>query len=765
MKLKTLKARGFWGFRRGLGVDEITVDLSSLSGLVAITGDNGKGKTTLLELLTPYRQLASRNGNIKGHVFLRDSFKELTFDFNGAEYRTLIKIDCDSDRSEGFIFKDGVSLVNGKLRDYDKKINELFGSPELFFSSVFCAQNAAKLSDLTVGQIKGLFSEFLQLDKLEAYEATAKRAGAIVAGLVAGKGREIEKLQGQDVARLETDLHNNTESIAEGQEAVRFTEKTIVKSETALETARAAAASNAVIMERAAGVRNELKALEKQRDDDHDKSNRELSDLRTKCTAAIQEQQRAETLAAKAGEIDEAELKAGDCRGSITAHEMKKVENENILAVAQSELDEIAKIEAPELARIHAASHDTKLAELAAEIKNCRESMAILEKRSPNCNDLNCALIAHAVESAERLPKLEKAEADITKINAAIIEDAEAIISECRTRRAAAAQHKADAENRIASARADIKTEQARLAVHEKILSQRSDIAAAVERKAGIETRIQELRAEGMSKKAALEIRQKNDAENVIRLEQLIKDIEAEVNYGAESVIVNCENTLFALKKEKSDTEKALATLQAQREQISARLAEARAAEKKVEALKADAQALQIEAAEWQYIQAACGNNGLRALEIDGVAPCITNNANTLLAATYGPAFSVSIRTVDPETGKETFDVVVTTDDGTETLLENLSGGQKVWILKALRLAMTLISKDKSALNYKTAFSDEEDGALDVCNAENFVNMYRAFMNAGGFESLLYISHRPECVAMADSQINFSAAGITINWA
>jgi ABC-type lipoprotein export system ATPase subunit len=54
-----------------------------------------------------------------------------------------------------------------------------------------------------------------------------------------------------------------------------------------------------------------------------------------------------------------------------------------------------------------------------------------------------------------------------------------------------------------------------------------------------------------------------------------------------------------------------------------------------------------------------------------------------------------------------------------------------------------------------TAFSDESDGSLDPENALNYVSMYRSFMQVGGFDDFLFISHRPECRNMADNVLVF----------
>ena len=48
--------RGFRGIRDGLGRDQVTLDFEQLAGdaeLVAIAGANGRGKSTILDNMTP----------------------------------------------------------------------------------------------------------------------------------------------------------------------------------------------------------------------------------------------------------------------------------------------------------------------------------------------------------------------------------------------------------------------------------------------------------------------------------------------------------------------------------------------------------------------------------------------------------------------------------------------------------------------------------------------------------------------------------------
>ena len=187
MKIKSVKLRGHWGILKGLGLEEISLDFEGLDGLIALEGANGMGKTTLLENLQPYRMLPSRPGTLKSHCFLKDSLKELVFEFAGHEYRTVIKTDATTTRpDEGYIYKDGTtqSEVDSKVSNYDAYITDLLGTPALYFSSIFCAQNSRKLSDMKPAELKNLFAEFLRLDRYVKWEETSKAALRICSGAI-----------------------------------------------------------------------------------------------------------------------------------------------------------------------------------------------------------------------------------------------------------------------------------------------------------------------------------------------------------------------------------------------------------------------------------------------------------------------------------------------------------------------------------------------------------------------------------------------------
>ena len=65
MKPISLTLKGFRGIRDGLGRDVIELDFEQLAGdakLVAIVGRNGRGKTTIMDNMTPFPIMPSRAG-------------------------------------------------------------------------------------------------------------------------------------------------------------------------------------------------------------------------------------------------------------------------------------------------------------------------------------------------------------------------------------------------------------------------------------------------------------------------------------------------------------------------------------------------------------------------------------------------------------------------------------------------------------------------------------------------------------------------------
>lgn len=244
------------------------------------------------------------------------------------------------------------------------------------------------------------------------------------------------------------------------------------------------------------------------------------------------------------------------------------------------------------------------------------------------------------------------------------------------------------------------------------------------------------------------------------QLSELTKRIEPELE---EDSVERLTRILDVVEKDISRLKTERATMQERIRSCEKALKERELLNAKIENANALVKKARSDIYDWEYVRKACGKDGIRALEVDAVAPTIAYHANELLHRTFGPAFSVKFITTDPETGKEVLKIVAIREDGSEDEAANLSGGERVWILKACRLAQTLISKEKTGRNVETALADEEDGPLSESKAMDFIRMHQAFKSLGGFRKVFFISHKPPVVAMADSQVNFTPTGITVD--
>ncbi len=770
MKIEKLRLKGFTGIKRGLGLDEITIDFENISGLVAFDGANGLGKSTILENLHPYNTLASRSGALFNHVCRRDAEKELSFTYNGSRYRTLLKIDCQSGKSEGFIWKNGNSEVNGKITAYAKYINALLGSEKMFFASVFCAQNSAKLSDMTAGELKSLLAEFLNLDKLAAYEADAKERITAVTGQADQVDKQLyalnNKLAGYDeiggkltTARDNLALHENNNDILK---------KKRVEYQLELEQLRDKKSKQEVLIAQKANIEKQIEVIKAQLFREQNDADSELNALRD-AYKSFQEQIKAnEELLKQADEINSAAEKETEIYWKIelltktidlTTGEIAEIQDTvnkielriQDLKSRKKELASDPSIGEIELAISH-ANHT---------IKTKESQLSSLELRDKDCKSSTCPFIVDALKAKDELPgwiverdgfieakklRAGKIEMETAEIEEQLSSDEHALRLSKDNLKGRQDTNAEDRKN-LASTRMeltkvkDLSGKRTALAVAQ---TQYDNVTKQMEENA---TKGKELKIKWENRKADLESSIK-DAQAAAADIQIDKDIDMQIS-EVSGKINNIEYTMQTTEKSLNDTRALIMKYEAD---LSARAE----VEYDIGAANVEKNKLMQDISDWTYLRNACGKNGLQAMEIDGSAPIITSFANDLLMQAFGPVFTVKFRTINDE-GKECLDIIIINGDGEEVLLDNLSGGQKIWNLIALRQGMTLLSKEKSGKNFGSFFSDEMDGPLDPENAVNFINMYRSFMKFGGFEDGFFISHKPECRSLADHTLMFEA--------
>jgi len=775
MKIDKLRLKGFIGILKGAGLPEIEIDFTGRHGLIAFAGNNGMGKTVCLESLSPFNQFISRDGALSHHCYLRDSERELSFEYGGNHYRTLLKMDALSGKSEGFIWCNGESIVNGKIREYSKKINELFGSANLFYNSVFCGQNATKMSDMTTGELKTLFAEFLRLYRLQEYEDTSKqlvnvlngKAGQIdinisvlrkkIEGVVAVK-EEIARLVGQEGEQAA--LKNN---LAQKLAAARTTHEQL----------KEAAARNEVLQKQSKELLEMIRAMEKNRDDEQRQAGVQLDKLREQCRQCQRDIEEADSVMASEASILASVNNKKELEELIEAITVNLENIAEATVVTQALITSIEKDIAELKNKVVPPEKDTEYQKLNMvivstqhEISRLEGQLKALEIRDPQCSSVSCSFIVGALKASEDLPVLKeklrqlenkKQQRGNELITAAAgigqaVQEIEAALKESRARLNKLTEIQKAKRQILASKRME-------LAQYQNIADKQAALAVA---KAKKEDRIRSLGEHNKhgemiagnwaTKKASFD---KQIEEYQEKHNALLQIMDHEV--ATKLSVIGAE--IDRVSNELGVVEKTILDISARIARLNGELSGIQDAERELENANKEKGRIATNVAEWTYIKNACGKNGLQAMEIDATAPLISSFANDLLIRAFGPLFTVKLLTQD-EDGKECLNIIVIRDDGEETNLDDLSGGEKVWLLMALRLAMTLLSKEKSGNNFMTAYSDESDGSLDADNAINYISMYRSFMEVGGFKDFCFISHRIECRHMADHVLNFEKGKI-----
>lgn len=782
MQPHRLKVRGFLAFP-----DEVEVDFDGMpAGIYAVWGENGAGKTTIVEsLVAPtYRQFPSRDKGLPDYATRRDAGFELDFEMGEERLVSRVNVDPHTRTMDALLEQviDGGRrpLNDGKTKTYDAVLAARMPPLSQLLASAFGIQSRkGSFTDLSQVGRKELFQRLIGAERYSrlAEGAKAHREAAAAALAVA-------------VARVEA------LALSGGEDALAAAEAAVVAAEA--ECARATATLTEVESQvpacaaAAARAHEEVRELERKSAtiagdrDRHAKTEQDIARvegdiarLQAQLDAWSTEKRRAEALRQRvqalsdAGNLEDAEFERQiqaieaalavepdivAARARVGEFRVETEAGESLVTVARSRARDADR----EVASARAAVESARAAQSARDL--WREQVSIAE--TVPCHGegafASCRFLTEVAKARTRLetsiaPNVVEMEQALrgaearAQSAAEYVETLEEVTAGRRTRWQEAESLAARA-GEMASLRArrhDL--ERARTAAAEATASAiESEINAAAAVTARADEAAQRL-GERRREVAELyrdreEFARHRDEWGTIET-QLVEARErqrlADLAHEAAQVV------LIAASRARATQESAVT--HAQRHAVATR-----GYHQEYQDAQAQAVAARADVVEWEQHMRLFGRDGLPMIEIDQAGPAVTAHANALLAGVFGGRFTMQLvtqaPTADGKSLKDVFDIDVFDGErgGAKRSLSDLSGGQKVILDEALKSAIALFMNEQNLQPIRTCVRDETTGALDRKVVRTYVELLREVHRAGQFHHLLFVTHNLDAAVAAD---------------
>ncbi len=813
MRLDRVTLRGLGPFR-----DQVTLDMAELGDakLVAVCGDNGEGKSTLLEFALPgafYRKTPTQ-GSLRERAMERESLLEVSV--TGSESYTIRHlVDGVSGKGESVVLDAAGRPVSGssKVSDYDAWAAKVLPPEEVLLASTFGAQQDRGFLGAKPSDRKAILLRALGIARYEAWAAKAgehardsRQALEVTLGRLgeAQRGAGDLKTAEQAVSAANEAAEQLDAALAQARADLEGLERQAREAEQANASRSTHIARHAELSARAGTLREKLADTQ-----------RRIAACERTLAQEPGIRQAAERLQKLLADADSLAHKRTELRSS---REAARADHHGELSRAEEARGHVARVAArlDELKRLVARGADFTAA--AEELSEVEDTVASLRE------ELRGAQAAVDDASSQAVAGAEQRVQELRGGLQGVIEEASLDAAQERARAALqdddhAVQEVAERPARLRSARSAVERCQGRLSAAEKrqrevsALARRAgEVAAAKDQIGALQTEAKQHRATAARLEAAAAEALKLKGEMDDQLQQLAERHRALTGEAdrcrpladqlpnvalASSKVSERREQLAELGAELKRTEAELEQLGAPPEpapvpaveparakatQLDAKARQAhrdaavaaskvetaRAAQEQIRALKQEQRAQEAELADWKRLAEDLGRKGLQAAEIDSCGPELTAMVNDLLHSAHGPRYSVRIDTQKLSAdGKKTLEgcqvTVIDTVRGREDEGSKFSGGERVIIGEAMALGLSMLACQRSGLRGATLVRDETGAALDPDNAEVYVTMLRRAAELLGADRVLFVCHNPEVSDLADARITVSDGQLLVD--
>ncbi|OPY03284.1 MAG: hypothetical protein A4E61_01157 [Syntrophorhabdus sp. PtaB.Bin184] len=788
MKPDYLLLRDFEGILSGMGIHEMEVDFSALpDGIIVFDGPNGRGKTTIVDNMHHFRIMPSKvNKSYSPEAF---SFYEETYgsnackvfisSINGTRHKSVVSIDAIKRRQKCYFYEEVNGVwkplnPDGGTESFDRAVETVFGSPQLYFISNFRDQRAKSFSKYSKGDIKDILAELLGIDGIKALsdkagrirKALQDRLGhlsstkedllAAISGKEenASKAREIQSNLAKIVATVrsleaqrqdaERKLSETTTKIALQEERQKIKDKLLADIE--------------VWKNEVEELRTVRKTALEAYQTKHASLSERISESRTLVAGIASLRLKAKELGDLDGKISSLKNSAKLCDDRYVEVNRRVTE---IQAVEKLVKEKEGQLEGLKLTRQH------EIEAIEAAIRESRAKVQRLVEYRCNATGASaCPFLADAREAKKLVPAKE---AELQRLTGARDPQQERLARELdglRPKCAPLSSLREEAERFLTMKRAvedELKSAEERIAT---LRSETTELPPAEQAEKDLPALEKDLTAMEKEKKGYLlkadrtlalkeaEIKAREHEAGRILIDVTLVE-EKDRFAGA---ILELSSRLESERAQEAASRKDAGALEESLRQIAE--SETRCAE-----LDKEIDSMRKEIAEWTVLEKAFGNDGIIPLEIDDAGPAIAGVANELLRV-YDSPFSVSLNTQEMTKGgklREGFDILVFDANRTKwKSIRKLSGGEATIVEDAVAKAICICNKMRNGRDLAAIFTDERDGALDPAKKRAYFRMKRRVLSLGGYSQEYCITHTPELLALANAVISLTPGGIRI---
>ncbi len=750
-RVNKLVLRGAIGLWKKSKLNEITIDLESIpTGLVSLIGSNGSGKTTIIENMHPWSCVFTRDGKLSDNFRLRDSMRDLyiTDEETGIEYRCLMNINAgiQNPTIEYYMYYrvDGskwnmVEGITGRKEAYDTTVDRIFGTMEMYQRSAFIKQKSTKnlpeLAESTRSQRMDLLTELCGFDYLETYK----------------------KLANKRFVACDEEYKDYSNKIAYAQVNPETIELLESEAKKAHDTLSMSQSGLLLLTHKVNSMKQKLDILLQSEKDQSKVKNEIVIEQSVVSNYTIKINQLANEIEDLdlSSEVKESLIQSKETylRELSTNEDIKK-RNESAYAEYRklcAEIDSQNRVIDDTINSIKSDLDKCRMSHLnmKIQIKEITEEIKSTELRLESFHD-TCPMCKQKLQQTEIDKINSEKESYLLKVTQLkhLLFDKDHSCSQCNkeiNRLEESLIHLNKRKRELPTRPIDIDSVKTTITASE--YEQTLSILAKIDGSSGI---IEAKRNEMVSLNNL-----------ILESQSKMNDLSKKLDNELDTLIIRTNSEMVELNNQWRNSNDTTIKLRTELEGLNKTIQKNKDEMARLETLRMSLKTLKLDMDEWSLLVEAFGSKGTQALELDAIAPNISMIANSILREAYGEKYTIQLKTTrQGGTGKTIEDVLIMiydNDDGTEQELSTLSGGETVWINKALHDAFAIIRSQNSGISFATAFYDESDGKLDPESKEFYMRMTQEAHTRSKRHHTIIISHDQSVQAMIPNRIYVSS--------